>query len=114
MITSSTHRLDGRTDVLSNTVFGHLQKGHSQLETVHELADLITTLCIRFYDQVQEAAPKHKSEEGRLEQGIETPDTREGGGLTIQEIFPTRSTKWSVPHSPPHTHLSSRLAPRTT
>ncbi|MBE3042548.1 hypothetical protein IMZ48_08210, partial [Candidatus Bathyarchaeota archaeon] len=76
-----THRLDGRPDVISSSVFSHLQKGHSQPKTVNELADLITTICIRFYDQTQEMRPE-KHAEGIPLQKPGSGKRDEGGGLT--------------------------------
>lgn len=101
IITSSTHRLDGRPDVVSSSVFSHLQKGHSQPKTVHELADLITTICIRFYDQTQEMSPEKSIPMDGTQQKPKLKKQGEGGGLTIQEIFQTRSTKWFVIPRPP-------------
>lgn len=87
IITSSTHRLDGRPDVVANSVFTHLQKGNSQPKTVHELADLITSTCIQFYDQMQETTPgKSTPEEMQLEMP-KSAGPRENVGLTVQEIF---------------------------
>lgn len=68
-------------------VFSHLQKGHSQPKTAHELAELITIICIRFYDQVQEAAPKKAARDTKGEEEVKSEETCESGGLTIQEIF---------------------------
>ena len=81
IITSSTHRLDGRPDVVSSSVFNHLQKGHSQPKTVHELADLITKICIRFYDQTQETVPEKPEVKGARQQGRPDEEIRRGRRL---------------------------------
>ena len=96
--------------MVSSRVFSHLQKGHSQPKTAHELADLITTICIRFYDQVQETAPEESTKEDKGEHDAsreaKTEAARERGGLTIQEIFSNSINKVvSNPHFNFHSPL---------
>lgn len=76
------------------------------------MADLITTICIRFYDQVQEAAPKESTKEDKggedASREAKSEAAKERGGLTIQEIFSNSINKVvGGPHFSSHSPHSS-------
>ncbi|RYP19095.1 hypothetical protein DL766_008540 [Monosporascus sp. MC13-8B] len=88
LITSTTHRQDGRKDVVYESVFAHLESAEDRPKSVQELAKFIVDICIRTYDRVQEAKPDttpHSTDENWVQHG----ETQKGEGmlLTIREIF---------------------------
>ncbi|RYP60382.1 hypothetical protein DL769_008151 [Monosporascus sp. CRB-8-3] len=88
VITSTTHRQDGRKDVVYESVFAHLESAEDRPQSVEELARFIIDVCILTYDRVQEAKPditSHSADEKRVQYG----GTQKGQRmlLTIREIF---------------------------
>ncbi|RYP42903.1 hypothetical protein DL770_011945 [Monosporascus sp. CRB-9-2] len=88
VITSTTHRQDGRKDVVYENVFAHLESAEDRPKSVQELARFIVDICIQTYDRVQEAKPDkipHSADEKQVQHG----ETQKGERmlLTIREIF---------------------------
>ncbi|RYO97631.1 hypothetical protein DL764_007268 [Monosporascus ibericus] len=88
VITSTTHRQDGRKDVVYESVFAHLESAEDRPKSVQELARFIIDICIQTYDRVQEAKPDktpHTADEKQVRCG--EPQKGERMLLTIREIF---------------------------
>ncbi|RYP09134.1 hypothetical protein DL765_008559 [Monosporascus sp. GIB2] len=88
LITSTTHRQDGRKDVVYESVFAHLESAEDRPKSVQELAKFIIDVCIQTYDRVQEPKPDktwHSADAKEMQYG-ETPKG-ERMLLTIREIF---------------------------
>ncbi|RYP68276.1 hypothetical protein DL771_006778 [Monosporascus sp. 5C6A] len=88
VITSTTHRQDGRKDVVYESVFANLESAEDRPKSVQELARFIIDICIQTYDRVQEAKPDKtpRSADQNQEQYGET-QKGERMLLTIREIF---------------------------
>lgn len=74
IITSSTHRLDGREDIILSSVQSHLQKSNDLPKTVQELTRLLVDICIRLYDEAKEP-------ESASDRGVKLKD------LSVRDIF---------------------------
>ncbi|RYP52905.1 hypothetical protein DL768_002001 [Monosporascus sp. mg162] len=88
MITSTTHRQDGRKDVVYESAFSHLESAEDRPKSVQELARFIIDICIQTYDGLQEAKPDkapHSADEKQAQCG--EAKTGEKMLLTVREIF---------------------------
>ncbi|RYP13074.1 hypothetical protein DL767_010947 [Monosporascus sp. MG133] len=88
VITSTTHRQDGRKDVVYESVFSHLESAGDRPKSVQELARFIVDICIQTYDRLQEAKPD-KTPHSAGEKQVKCGETEKGERmvLTVREIF---------------------------